>query len=227
MKNAAKASDEGKVRGMDTPGCSGSETNGPEKKKRGRPRCFDPEAALDRAMILFWERGYDATAMDDLATAMGLSPSSIYATYGDKQALYQAAIDRYLKGPGAYTLEIMRSAPSAKEAMSQILQAAAGELTRADRPAGCMLASAVTHCAPQAEKLQAAMAQRRQESMAQYVSLFSRALTEGELPLATNITGLARYYASVLQGMTLQARDGAKPAELKAIAETAMRAWPA
>ena len=80
---------------------------GRAKRGRGRPKCFDPEAALEKAMMLFWDRGYEATSMDDLSAAMGISPSSIYATYGDKEKLFQAAVDRYRDGPGAYTAAIL------------------------------------------------------------------------------------------------------------------------
>jgi len=196
------------------------------KRGRGRPKAFDPDTALDRAMMLFWERGYEGTSVDDLSAAMGVSPSSIYATFGDKEKLYQAAIDRYRAGPGALTASILDKAPTAYAAVEEILMTSASELTRKDRPAGCMLANAVTHCAPTAETLQHAIAERRGLSLGLFKQRFDQALADGELPAGIDTCGLARFFGTVLQGMTIQARDGVGPDDLKAVAETALRAWP-
>jgi len=196
------------------------------KRGRGRPKCFDPEAALEKAMMLFWDRGYEGTSMDDLSAAMGISPSSIYATYGDKQRLFQAALDRYREGPGAYTAAILDKAPSAYAAIEEVLMTAADELTRAGRPAGCMLANAVTHCAPQTEHLQQLIAERRFMSLGLIKQRFDRGILEGELPAGTDTCALARFFGTVLQGMTIQARDKVAAAELKGVASAALRAWP-
>lgn len=196
------------------------------KRGRGRPKAFDPDSALDRAMVLFWDRGYEGTSVDDLSTAMGISPSSIYATFGDKERLYQAAIDRYRAGPGAYNAEIFARSPTARAAIEEILMTAPDQLTRKDRPTGCMLANAVTHCAPNAETLQHAIAERRGLSMGLFKQRFDQAVEEGELPAGTDTCGLARFFGTVLQGMTIQARDGVGADDLKAVAEAALRAWP-
>lgn len=196
------------------------------KRGRGRPKAFDPDSALDQAMMLFWDRGYEGTSVDELSAAMGISPSSIYATFGDKEKLYQAAIDRYLAGPGAYTAGILAKAPTARMAVEEILMTSPALLTRKDRPTGCMLANAVTHCAAEAEPLQHAIAERRGLSVGLFKQRFDRAVAEGELPPDTNTCGLSRFFGTVLQGMTIQARDGVSAEDLKAVAETALRAWP-
>lgn len=201
-------------------------TAGKPKRGRGRPKAFDPDSALDRAMMLFWDRGYEGTSVDDLSEAMGISPSSIYATFGDKERLYQAAIDRYREGPGALTAAILDKAPTAYAAVEEILMTSAAELTRKDRPAGCMLANAVTHCAPAAEPLQHAIAERRGLSLGLFKQRFDRALGDGELPAGTDTCALARFFGTMLQGMTIQARDGVSADDLRAVAVTALKAWP-
>jgi AcrR family transcriptional regulator len=194
--------------------------------KRGRPRSFEKEAALERAMVLFWERGYEATSMDDLTAAMGISPSSLYATFGGKEQLYRAAIERYVAGPGGYIGRIFAEEPTAQGAVRRLLEAAAHELTRKDRPAGCMVSLAVTHCSPDAEPVQASLRELRHVSRGLLKTRIERSIEAGELGRDTDADALATFYVTVLQGMSVQARDGASPESLLAIGEAAMRAWP-
>ena len=196
------------------------------RPSRGRPRAFDCEKALDRAMELFWQRGYEGTALDDLTAVMGISTSSLYATFGDKARLFEAAVDRYLAGAGGYFLPILDGEPSVRKAFEQLLRTVAREATRPGQPVGCMLSTALTHSSPAADSVRASIANRRNGSRAVLQARLERAITEGELTPDTNAAALARFFITVIQGMTVQARDGASSEDLIATVEMALRAFP-
>jgi AcrR family transcriptional regulator len=177
-------------------------------------------------MLLFWDRGYEATSLEDLTEAMGLSLSSLYAAFGDKERLYLAAIDRYLAGRGGYIGDVLERAPSARIAISRLLEAAAHELTRKGQPRGSMICLASVQCAPGAAVVQTAVVERRAESIGFLERRIERGLKAGEFPAGTTAAQLAAFYMSVLQGMSIQARDGASRATLLSVAKIAMRAWP-
>src|SRR5438309_11392407 len=103
--------------------------NGKPVMPRGRPREFDREAALERAMQVFWRHGYEATSVSDLTRAMGINPPSLYAAFGDKEQLYLSAIERYEQGRREVVAQLLDEAPSARQAIERLLAAAAGELT--------------------------------------------------------------------------------------------------
>lgn len=197
------------------------------RRPRGRPPAFDREAALDRAMRLFWDRGYEGASMDELTAAMGVSPSSLYAAFGSKAALYDQALDRYLTGPGDYAGPVLAADLPTRAAFERLFEVAAYELTRADQPLGCMVAIAETHCSPAAEGVRAAVAERRLASLRLFEDRLKRGVAAGELSADTDVGDLARYLATVLNGLSIQARDGATREELAAVGRTAMRAWPA
>ena len=189
-----------------------------EKRGRGRPRAFDRDLALERAMELFREHGFEGTSLSDLTQAMGLSPSSLYATFGDKEALYRAAVERYLDGPGAYMARVLALPGSAREVYEQLMTEAANQLSGG----GCMVALGALHCSPQARAVQDSLLYRRRQSVA---AMAARIPAE-ELPFTVTPFQVASFYMAVLQGMSVQARDGAQEAELLGVARLAMAAWP-
>lgn len=193
-----------------------------EKRGRGRPRSFDQEVALREAMRLFWNRGYDGTSLADLTEAMGLSPSSLYSAFGSKEELYQAAVQNYLSGPGSYMARALAQSGPAREAFALMLAEAARELSRADQPAGCMVALGATHCSPQSESSQQFLRETRAESL----RWLANRIPPAELPSGVTPELMASLMMAVLQGMSVQARDGAGQADLLAMGQLAMRAWP-
>ncbi len=196
-------------------------------RPRGRPLSFNRDAALENAMHVFWERGYEAASISDLTAAMGITPPSLYTAFGDKEKLFLEAIERYALGPGSAGPRALAEEPTARGAIERWLLEAADELTRPCHPKGCMVVMATTNCSVAAEHVQTALAKRRAAAMANIKSRIQHAVDQGELPGDTDAKALANFYATVYQGMSMQAKDGATRTSLLATVETAMRAWPA
>src|ERR1700760_1199967 len=132
------------------------------KRGRGRPVVFDRAKALTGAMKLFWERGYEGTSFDDLISAMGISASSFYNSFGSKEELYCEAIRSYLEWAGHWFFAILNDpAIDTKTAFARLFESTAEEFTRGDHPAGCMISLAGTHCAPGMKTIRDLMAEHR------------------------------------------------------------------
>lgn len=196
-------------------------------KPRGRPLSFDREAALEQAMHVFWERGYEAASIADLTAAMGITPPSLYTAFGDKEKLFLEAIERYALGPGSAGPRALAEEPTARGAIQRWLHEAAEELTRPCHPKGCMVVMATTNCSVAAEHVQTALAKRRAGAMAALKARIEQAISSGELPADTDAQALSNFYSTVYQGMSMQAKDGATHSSLLATVDAAMRAWPA
>lgn len=197
-----------------------------EPKKRGRPREFDREAALGRALELFWRRGYEATSLGELTEAMGVTPPSLYAAFGNKEGLFLEAMELYQRRYGASGVRALAEEPTARGAVGRLLLDAAGAFTMPDTPRGCFVILAATNCTAASADVEAALRDRRRAGERAIGERLARAAAEGELPCGVDVAALAKHYATVLQGMSVQARDGASRSELEAVARLAMRAWP-
>lgn len=195
-------------------------------KPRGRPLSFDRDAALEQAMHVFWERGYEAASIADLTAAMGITPPSLYAAFGDKEKLFLEAIERYAMGPGSAGPRALKEEPTARCAIERWLHESADELTRSCHPKGCMVVMATTNCSVAAERVQGALAKRRAAAVANLKSRIQHGIDNGELPADTDAKALSNFYSTVYQGMSMQAKDGATRANLLATVDAAMRAWP-
>ncbi|MBW8909363.1 MAG: TetR/AcrR family transcriptional regulator [Mesorhizobium sp.] len=190
-----------------------------EKPRGGRPRAFDPQAALDAAMHLFWEHGYEATSLAMLRDAMGLTPPQIYNAFTDKETLFRKALTRYHETEIGFALEALSAPVSTAEAVRRLLLGAAQAYTRPGKPGGCLFVSGALAASPQAQaiadELKTAIAERLAKGQAM-----------GDLPESVSAQGFAKYLAGVMNGMSIQARDGASADELRALAETALAALP-
>jgi AcrR family transcriptional regulator len=194
-------------------------------RPRGRPRSFDREAALDRAMGVFWQKGFEGASLADLTKAMGINPPSLYAAFGDKERLFLEAVERYQAKRGPATCPYAESA-SARESVEQLLTWTANELCDDCHPSGCLMVMAVTTTSASSKQMQAAIAERRAEARARLKARIDQGAKAGELPAATDTGALADFYATVLTGMSLQAREGVNRKSLLATVAAAMRAWP-
>lgn len=199
---------------------------GASHKPRGRPLSFDRDVALERAMHVFWERGYEAASIADLTAAMGITPPSLYTAFGDKERLFLEAIERYGKGPNSYFSRALAEEPTARCAIERLMLEAAAELTRPCHPLGCMMVMATTNCSVAAEHVQNALARHRALGVANMQKRIQRGIEEGELPADTDAHVLANFYSTVYQGMSMQAKDGASGESLRATVAAAMRSWP-
>ncbi|GJE17973.1 TetR/AcrR family transcriptional regulator [Methylobacterium marchantiae] len=194
-------------------------------RKTGRPLSFDRDAALEQAMLLFWRHGYESTSLSDLTAAMGVTPPSIYAAFGDKRRLFLAAVHRYLSGP--VTAEtIIEGAGTAREAARQLLEGSAIAFTGTQTPPGCLLASGAISCSAEAADVQAELAALRGGIEARLAKRIARGKTEGELPGGTDAEALAGFVMAMIQGLSTLARDGASREKLLRVAANAMLAWP-
>jgi AcrR family transcriptional regulator len=197
------------------------------KRGRGRPAVFDRAKALNRAMKLFWERGYEGTSFDELIAAMGISASSFYNSFGSKEALYCEATRHYLEWAGEWFNAILHD-PSidTKTAFARLFEATAEEFTRGDHPPGCMISLAGTHCAPGMKNIRDMMAEHRAFSESAMAERIRKGIANGELPAETDCDMLAAFYSAMARGLAVQARDGASREKLSEIARLAMQAWP-
>jgi len=196
------------------------------RKARGRPLSFDRQAALEKAMHVFWERGYEAASVADLTAAMAITPPSLYSAFGDKEHLFLEAIEAYGKGPGGFGARALAEEPTARQAVQRLLEEGAVELTRDCQPHGCMMVTATTNCSVAAEHIQAALAKRRALYVKDMQDRIQRGIDQGEMPPGTDAYDLANFYTMVYQGMSMQAKDGASRESLLASARMAMRSWP-
>jgi TetR/AcrR family transcriptional regulator, copper-responsive repressor len=195
--------------------------------RTGRPRSFDRDAALDGAIAVFWEHGYDATSIAMLTEALGIGAPSLYAAFGDKRILFTEALNRYLHTHAAFTQRALAEEPRARDAIARLLREAAAAYTRPGLPRGCLLISATTNCSPASAGIADHLRDLRAAGTRALQDKITTAVRAGQLPAGTDPHALAVFYAATLQGMSAQARDGAAQTDLEQIADTALRAWPA
>jgi AcrR family transcriptional regulator len=191
----------------------------------GRPREFDPDQALDRALKVFWRSGYEGASMADLTEAMGITKPSLYAAFGNKEELFRKALDRYVDGPGGY-VQVALAKPTAREVVEHLLYQAADAVTDPENPPGCLAVQGALCCGEAAETIKQELMSRRANGEEDLRKRFARAVTEGDLPRESNAADLARYISAIVQGMAVQAAGGVSREQLRKIAEMTLRTWP-
>jgi len=194
--------------------------------KRGRPRSFDREVALARATLLFWQHGYEGTSIADLTAAMGVSPPSLYAAFGDKRALFTEVVERYGDTFGAFMENALDRESDARAGFARMLDEAAVSYTDPEHPAGCLIISAAVNYSPGTADVEEDLRARRTANVRSFEKRLTAAQEQGTLAESADTRALAVYFAAVVQGMSQQARDGATAEELRRVAEYAMTAWP-
>jgi AcrR family transcriptional regulator len=193
---------------------------------RGRPRTFDPDMALRTALDLFWERGYEGTSLNDLAEAMGIASASIYACFGSKQDLFRKVMALYGTTSGEPPRRALREEPTARAAVHAMLRATADQITGPDTPHYCMLILAAPTGAVENHAVREFLADLRRDMRTTIKDRLARGVTDGDLTAPTaSLDVIARYYTTVVQGLSVQGRDGATRAELEAVITCAMAAW--
>ncbi|KIF78101.1 TetR family transcriptional regulator [Streptomyces sp. 150FB] len=192
----------------------------------GRPRIFDSEAALGRALEVFWRQGYEGTGISDLTKAMGINNApSLYNAFGNKEQLFRQVLDHYADGPARYIRDALGE-PTARGAVEALLHGAADATTHPDHPRGCITVQGALACSPGAESARDELTARRAAGEAGLRERLRRASDRGELPAGTDPDVLARYFSTIYQGLAVQAAGGATREQLHEIVDVAMAVWP-
>jgi AcrR family transcriptional regulator len=193
------------------------------KAQRGRPRTFDPDTVLDRAMHVFWAKGYEGASLSDLTRAMRINRPSLYAAFGNKKQLFRKVLDRYMEGPVGYFGKAL-AAPKARDVVDEIFLGTARMADDPRVPAGCLMVQGALACGDASVRKEAAA--RRIAIDAALRRRLQRAKREGDLPKNADPADLACYVMSVVRGMAVQSASGASRDQLRRVAQTALRAWP-
>jgi transposase len=190
--------------------------------KTGRPISFDKDVALEAAMLLFWERGYEGTSMADLTRAMGLSPSSIYAAFGDKQALFFLTVKRYMDSRAKYATRALEE-PTLERVIRALFENTVAFLTTPEHPPTCMTLAGAMGSSVDGTPARDLMTEIRKQNEVAMRQRLLWARKSGELSSDINVDDYTRYLSSILAGLSIQAANGSTKAELKRTAEMALQ----
>jgi len=193
--------------------------------KTGRPREFSEDEALDAAMRVFWEKGYEGASLDDLTQAMRINRSSLYSTFGDKETLFRRVLSRYKAGPMGSVFAALEQ-PTARAAIETLLRSAVRFLGDATHPPSCLSLTGGLACGTGAEGVRRAMIDWRIGGLTRIQNRMRQARAEGDLPKDVDPKDLARYVAIVLHGLSVQAANGATATEMSRAVELALRSMP-
>ena len=192
---------------------------------RGRPREFDAEQALDAALELFWRQGYEGTSLAELTATMGISGPSLYAVFGNKEALFRKALARYDEKYGS-NFRAALAEPTARLVAEKLMTGSIKQVTRSGCPRGCLLVQGALASNEAAEPVCKAVSQARASAEAAIRERFERAAAEHDLPRGVDPVSLARFLWAVLIVIAVQAAGGATEAQLSEIVDVVMNSWP-
>lgn len=198
----------------------------PTTRKTGRPRTFDADTALDKAMKVFWEKGYEGSSLPELTEAMGMNRPSMYAVFGNKENLFRLALERY----GATHDPLFNAAlkePTSRAVVEHFLRGNADAQTETDQPAGCLVINGALACSDDALPIRNSLIERRAVSEARLKQRFEQAREDGDLPADCCPGQMARYVMTVSNGMAVQSAAGASRQQLQEVVDHVLRGWPA
>ena len=191
---------------------------------RGRPRTFDKEAALQAAMEIFWRDGFEGASIETLKQAMSIRhQASFYKAFGDKGNLFRLAVEHYACTVGSAPIVALSEAATADTAVAGMLLAGVELYTEKSSGVGCLIVSGAVNCTPENADIAEFLAAYRVAVQKRLVERLSRAVDSGELPSDINVSALAEFYASLLHGIAVRARDGASGSDLRAAVDFAPR----
>jgi AcrR family transcriptional regulator len=176
-------------------------------------------------MRVFWSHGYEATSVSELTTAMGITPPSLYAAFGDKKRLFLEAVDLYQSGPGGFHGALARES-TAESAVRRLLIEAVNCFCDPRYPKGCMVVLAATNCSAESRDVLDELAGRRRALEHAIHDRIAAGRRRGELPAGADIEALSGAIIATLYGLAIKARDGASRASLRRVIAQTMRTWP-
>lgn len=194
-------------------------------RKTGRPRTFDAETALDKAMKVFWEKGYEGSSLPELTEAMGMNRPSLYAVFGNKENLFRMALDRYGATHEPLFNEALKE-PTARAVVEHFLRGNADAQTETDKPHGCLVINGALACSDDALPIRNSLIERRAASEVRLRERFEQAKVDGDLPADSCSGQMARYVMTVSNGMAVQAAAGATRKQLQEVVDQVLRGWP-
>ncbi|WP_226638585.1 TetR/AcrR family transcriptional regulator [Novosphingobium profundi] len=200
--------------------CSQSPT-----KSRGRPREFDPEVALGSALQVFWKHGYEGASLAELTEAMGITKPSLYACFGNKEALFKKALDLYERDKLAY-LRTALEAPTARGVAERLLRGSLDTYCGSADSQGCLGVISLVSCTSEDTSIREHVIARRQSSDAALIARFEEAKAKGDLPEGSDPVVLAQCLSTVLQGLAVKAQGGTPRGELEGVIAAFLAMWP-
>lgn len=197
-----------------------------ERRGKGRPRCFDRDKALLKALEVFWRYGYELASISELCKAMEINPPSLYATFGNKTKLFLEAVDFYEKIYWAAPSEKLLAEPDLYKAIDDFFMESARILTLPGTPCGCMIVLSAINISDEAIEVIEALAKLRHETKEVFAIRLRRAQAEGQLSESIDIEAMAATFNTYFEGLSLQARGKATQLELEQMAAFAVRILP-
>jgi AcrR family transcriptional regulator len=189
---------------------------------RGRPRCFDLDEALDRSLLLFWQKGFQNTSLDEIAEAVGVKKPSLYAAFGDKEMLFRKVLQRYsgkLSGP----VQALDRYDDIRAAINAFIELGIAAGCGHGEPRGCLLASAFadsTLLPPNLVKEIKALVSQAEQAVAQRLK---KAVRDGQLPADFDVKGTAKFLITLMHGVALRIRAGEGRGDLQKVKKAALR----
>lgn len=193
---------------------------------RGRPRSFDTEEAIEKAMVVFWSKGYEGTTIPDLTEAIGINRPSLYAAFGSKEGLFRLALDRYRKDPASYVNRALAQ-PTAREVFESLLNGVIDLVTDPENPGGCLFVCAALPISDESEPIKDELAKRRIAGERDILKRFARAAKENDLPPDVDPKSLAKFAATMIWGLSIQGTNGSTKKEMRRVAKLAMMSFDA
>ena len=195
---------------MKTPG-----VNTASGKPKGRPRSFDRDKALLRALDIFWRKGFEPASVAELCEAMEINPPSLYSAFGNKAKLFMEAVSYYEKVYWKATWERLEEVENIHQAIDNFFSESADILLSPSAPCGCMVVLAAINVSQESADVVKAVSVLRQEGKDLFDKRLTRAVREKQLPADTNTAALATVLNTLLEGMSIEAKDGATLRSLK------------
>ncbi|GGH53400.1 TetR family transcriptional regulator [Frigidibacter albus] len=195
--------------------------------RTGRPREFDKQDAVLKALTLFWRQGYEPTSLNQLKEAMGgISPTSFYAAFGSKEGLFREVLTLYRSSHGRVTDVLRDESLSPRQAIETCLRQSARMQTDPSHPPGCLIVLGASNCGPSSGEVVRDLQEERHRNREAIAAQIRRAIAEGELPKDTDTGALVALFNTFLVGLSAAARDGASPEDLEKAIDQIMKTWP-